>query len=475
MAALKDILAEQARIRDELQRMENDNETTEEDGGNLRDTLIERWKELDDQAKPIIERMEAIKSITRTAQDEANLERPGGQDGTSASRYGSPDLVTRNNRDPFDAMEAIQDGMISRGELRDRALDAIEIVNKRGMIQHDWAEEASLKVQRGGYFKDNNIARHILETGSQEYYDAFERYIRDPDHVSQATRAALNLGVASGGYLLPFVLDPTIVLTNNASANPYRRISNVKTTTSNTWNGVTSAGVTAAWLAEGTASGDQSPTVGNIVITPLKAAAWIFGSFEVLSDTDFGQQLPRLLADAKDRLEEAAFATGTGTAQPTGVVVGATTTVSTVTTGAYVLADVYALHAALPPRFRNSPQCAWVANVAQINRTRQLDTAGGASFWTNLGKDSPEQLLGKNIYESSSIDPVLTTTHKPMVFGDFSNYYIVDRVGVSIIYEPMVTGTGASANQPTGQSGWFMYWRVGANVSTASAFRVLQT
>ena len=52
MAALKDILAEQARIKGELQRMENDQETTEEDGGNLRDTLIERWKELDDQAQP---------------------------------------------------------------------------------------------------------------------------------------------------------------------------------------------------------------------------------------------------------------------------------------------------------------------------------------------------------------------------------------------------------------------------------------
>jgi len=455
MTALKDILAEQARIKDELQRMESDDSVTEESAGDIRDTMIERWQELDGQAKPIIERMAKIRDITRTAADEANLERPGGTDGTSASRFGSPDLVIRSQRDPFDAMDAVSDNMISRGELRDRALDAIEIVAKRGMLQHDWAEEATVKVQRGGYFKDNNIARHILETGSQEYYDAFEKYIRDPDHVSQATRAALNLGVASGGYLLPFVLDPTIVLTNNASANPYRRISNVKTTTSNTWNGVTSAGVTAAWLAEGTASGDQSPTVGNIVITPLKAAAWIFGSFEVLSDTDFGQQLPRLLADAKDRLEEAAFATGTGTAQPTGVVVGATTTTATITTGAYVLGDVYAIHAALPPRFRNSPNCAWVANVAQINRTRALDTAGGSSFWTNLGKDSPEQLMGKPIYESSSIDPVLTTTHKPMVFGDFSNYYIVDRVGVSIIYEPMVTGTGASANQPTGQSGQF--------------------
>lgn len=475
MTALKDILAEQARIKDELQRMESSEETTEESDGNLRDTMIARWKDLDEQAKPVIARMEQIKAITRTAADDANLERPGGADGTSASRFGSPDLVVRNKHDPFDAMDQVSDNMMSRTELRERALDAVEQVATRGMFPHDWAEEATQKVQQGGYFKDNNIARHILETGSQEYYDAFERYIRDPDHVSQATRAALNLGVASGGYLLPFILDPTIVLTNNASANPYRRISNVKTTTSNTWNGVTSAGITAAWLAEGIAAADASPTVGNIVITPLKAAAWVFGSFEVLSDTDFGQQLPRLLGDAKDRLEEAAFATGTGTAQPTGVVVGGTTTQTTATTGAYVLADVYTMHAALPPRFRNSPNCAWVANVAHINRTRALDTAGGSSFWTNLGKDSPEQLMGKPIYESSSIDPVLTTTHKPMVFGDFSNYYIVDRVGVSIIYEPMVTGTGASANVPTGQSGWFMYWRVGANVSTPAAFRVMLT
>jgi len=477
MTALQDILDEQAQIKNELQRMENSDDTTEEQDGDYRDTLLARWEELDLKSKPLIERMEKIRNITRQAEDPANLEAPyGASKGAGGFTGGKgPELVVRNRHDPFDAMDKVSDNLISRGELRDRALDAIELVAQRSMIQHDWAEEATKKVQAGGYFKDNNIARHILETGSPEYYDAFEKYIRDPEHMSTATRAALNLGVASGGYLLPFVLDPTIVLTNNASANPYRRISNVKTTTSSTWNGVTSAGITAAWLAEGVASTDQSPTVGNIVITPLKAAAWVFGSFEVLSDTDFGQQLPRLLADAKDRLEEAAFATGTGTAQPTGVIVGGTTTQTTVTTGAYVVTDVYNIHAALPPRFRNSPSCAWVANVAQINRTRALDTAMGSSFWTNLGKDQPEQLMGKPIYESSSIDPVLTTTHKPMVFGDFSNYYIVDRVGVSIIYEPMVTGTGASANIPSGQSGWFMYWRVGANVATPAAFRVLLT
>jgi HK97 family phage major capsid protein len=247
----------------------------------------------------------------------------------------------------------------------------------------------------------------------------------------------------------------------------------VKQTTSNTWNGVTSAGVNAAWLTEGSTVTDGSPTVGNIAITPQKAAAWVFGSYEVLEDTDFGQQLPRLLADAKDRLEEAAFATGAGTGGvPQGVITGATTVVTTATTLVVAVGDIYATQGALPPRFRNAPGCAWVANVAQINRTRQLDTAGGASFWTNLGRGAPETLLGAPIYESTTMDPALAVGTKLMVFGDYGQYYIVDRVGVSLVYEPLVKASGG--NLPTGQAGWFMFWRVGAQVAVPNAFRVMQ-
>jgi HK97 family phage major capsid protein len=344
-------------------------------------------------------------------------------------------------------------------------LNAIELEARRGNIKHDFAEEATLKVQ-----DSPGIARHVLLTGSEEYQDAFRDYMEDPQ--GNAQRAALSLTLANGGYLLPFILDPTIILTNASSANPWRRISNVKTTTSNTWNGVNSAGVNAAWLAEGTIVTDNTPTVANIVVTPGKAAAWVFGSYEVLEDTDFGQQLPGLLADAKDRLEEAAFATGTGTGQPQGVVNGATTVITTATTLVVAIADVYAVQAALPPRFRNAPGTAWVANVAEINRFRQLDTAGGSSFWTNLGKGQPETLLGAPIYESTTMDSSVSVGALEAIFGDFGQYIIVDRVGVSMIYEPLVKGTGGIL--PAGQAGWFMFWRVGAQLSTVNAFRVMK-
>jgi predicted phage gp36 major capsid-like protein len=47
----------------------------------------------------------------------------------------------------------------------------------------------------------------------------------------------------------------------------------------------------------------------------------------------------------------------------------------------------------------------------------------------------------------------------------------VDRIGVEIMYEPMVMG----ANQrPTGQAGFFAFWRTGADVITSNAFKVLK-
>ena len=78
MAALQELLDEQARIKAELQRMESDDTVTEETDGDLRDTLLSRWEELDAKSKPLIERMEKIRNITRTAEDPANLEQPYG-------------------------------------------------------------------------------------------------------------------------------------------------------------------------------------------------------------------------------------------------------------------------------------------------------------------------------------------------------------------------------------------------------------
>jgi HK97 family phage major capsid protein len=101
-----------------------------------------------------------------------------------------------------------------------------------------------------------------------------------------------------------------------------------------------------------------------------------------------------------------------------------------------------------------------------------MDTAGGSAFWANMGMGVPSQLLGQPQYEASTMSSVVTTGGNILLAGNFDQYVIVDRVGMSIMYEPMVKSTGNG--RPTGQAGWFAFWRVGADVVDPDAFRLLQ-
>ena len=321
------------------------------------------------------------------------------------------------------------------------------------------------------------IARHILLTGSPEYHEQFREYVASRGtYVGEAMRAAMSLTDANGGYLVPFTMDPTVILTNAGAANPFRQISTIKTIATDTWNGVTSAGVSAEWTAEGVEAADASPTVGQPTITPKKADAWVFGSYEVLADSGFASELGRLLADAKDRLEAAAFATAnTGATIPRGVVAAvAAVTASIVTcsstTGTLVVGDIYNTSDALRPR--DAAAASWSANKKIYSKIRQFDTAGGSAFWANLGMGVPNLLLGQPQYEASAMASAVTTGANLLLAGNFAEYYIVDRVGMSVIYDPMVKSTGNG--RPTGQGGWYAFWRVGADVVDASAFRLLQ-
>ncbi len=320
------------------------------------------------------------------------------------------------------------------------------------------------------------IARHMLMTGSPEYHRQFEQYSQSQgNYAGELLRTAMSLTSTNGGLLVPFTLDPTIILTNSGIAGPIRSISTVKTVATNTWNGVTSAGVTASWTAEGVETADASPTFTQPTITPKRADAWVNGSYEVLADSGFASELGRLLGDAKVRLEEAAFATANvGATRPRGVVaaVAAVTAslVSSITISTYAVGDTYNTSDALRPR--DAAQASWIANKKIFSLTRRFDTSGGSAFWANLGMGIPNQLIGQPAYECSTMGSVITTGANVLLVGNFSEYYIVDRVGMSVIYDPLIRSTGN--NRPTGQAGWFAMWRVGGDVVDVDAFRLLQ-
>lgn len=463
MSRADDIRERMKAIRSDLDALEAVEEPTE-DHHVRTDALLGEWDDLTTELTPLAEREQRVAEVRARGQQEAN---------TESTRSAGPALVTRTDHSPWENYEHVRAGLAQPSDIRARALKAVEMYATRSdhwALVDDGAEQATRMIEKTGQKFGTAVARHILETGSPEYLAAFEQYLNEPTGFS--SRAALSLTPANGGYLVPFTLDPTIILTNNGSANPYRAYATIKTTATNDWNGVTSAGVTAEWTAEGTEAADATPTVGQLKITPQKADAYLFGSFEVIGDSDVAQQLPELLADAKDRLEESAFAVGTGTGQPWGVMARGTTlgfASGTAATGP-TAASVYSLMGALPARWRG-PRAnnVWLANLTTINTLRNVASFSGST--TSIVNDSGPipTLLGKPLLESTSVVGTYTTGNKVLAFGDMRQYYIVDRIGMSVVYDPVVLG---SNRRPTGQGAWYAFWRVGADMSTAGAFRV---
>ncbi|WP_067967516.1 phage major capsid protein [Nocardiopsis trehalosi] len=404
--------------------------------------------------------------------------------GERATEAGGIDVHVRTDRTPYDDLDQVRSGTVALADVRARALDAIE--QAPAYVADEHRERATRLVERSD--RHGRIARHMLLTGSPDYEDAFEQVLSGVQpwqlqgRAAEAMRLAaehqraINIGTDSaGGFLVPFHLDPTIIMTSAGTTNPFRQIARQVSITTDTWRGITSAGVTTEWLAESQEVGEHNPTLGRPEIPVHKAGSYLEATFEVVQDTTIASQVGMLLAEAKDDEEARVFAVGSGTGRPRGVVTAVAATpasvVSTAAAGAYAVGDVYALRGALPPRHRAN--ASWVASDMTYLLTRQFATGSGPqhAFWADLGMGTPSLLLGRPTYESSEMADAVAAGANLLLVGDFQKYLIVDRIGMTVQFEPLVKGPN---QRPTGEVGWFAHWRVGGDVLDANAFRLLQ-
>jgi len=389
----------------------------------------------------------------------------------------------KSDRDPFEGLEQVRYAPEGQrvAEYRGRALKAIESAR---YAEDGHAESAASLVERGDHRGER--ARYIVEHDGPEYVEGFRRYMTNPAagiaHAVRglSERAAMSLTAANGGVAVPQFLDPTVILTNNGSENEIRGIARVETITVDQWDGVSSAGVTAEWIAENTQVADASPTFSAPTITVHKADAYVEGSIEVISDSALSGELAGLLADAKANLEATAHAVGSGSGQPFGIVTALGLTTASRVAGSsgaagaadLVAADIYALDNDLGARYRQNAK--FLGNKAVWNRVRQLGTSNTYhAFWTDFGGGLPSQLIGYDVHKNSAMDSTIVSGSNDdvIILGDFRNYVVVDRMGMELVYNPLVVG----ANQrPTGTVGWVAFWRNGADSVNDAAFRMLR-
>lgn len=374
---------------------------------------------------------------------------------------------------------------------RDAALHTIERSARDGLLP-DHAAERAERLVRDARHESGIAAQWATTTGDPAYAAAFAKMLADPnrghllwdDVEHQAYRRvaetqaqmqrSMSLTDASGGFMVPLHLDPAILLTSDGSANPLRQISRVVQTSSDAWNGVSSSGVTAEWLAEAAEAADASPTLAQPNIPVHRGSAFVPYSYEVGMDaSNFLNELGTLLTDAADQLQAEAFMTGSGSGQPTGLVTAlpAGSKVAAATDDTIVAADVVGLQNALPPRFQ--PRAQWASNLATANEVAGFETTNGSLRFPEMAA-SPPRLLRKEWNEASHLDAAGDTAaagnDNVLLYGDFSQFVIVDRIGTTVELIPNIMG---SNSRPTGQRGVFLWFRTGSDSVVDGAFRLL--
>jgi len=471
---LEELRAAVAARADELRALDaeiGDNVPTDEQQAKwdeARERHVKAKEDLEAAEKRAAERRSAI----------ADLPARGGRVEHGDGARQAPNVVVKRNA--FELAETRGAGLGER-EFRTAVVDSVLRANEGrdlGGKDNEVHFERLLKRHSG----DRVWALNILERSRDEYESGFAKLMMGRSELLTAEeRTAMSSGSnTNGGYLIPTHLDPTIILTNSGTSNAIRGISRVVTLTEGTtWNGVTSAGVTASWDGELVEVSDDTPTFGRVSVPTNIAQSFVQASIAAFQDiSGLQSDVMMMFADARDRLEGAAHATGTGTAnQPKGIVTAldASTAVEiTSTTAATIgLVDIHTLYRAVPVRWRG--RSTWLMNPLYSLAIKALGTAVSASYTTDLTQSTAGSLLGRPVVESDDMPTTQTTTSldNEIIFGDFSNYLIVDKPGsMSVEFVPHLFNT--ANNLPDGRRGWYAYWRTGADATNIQAFRILQ-
>lgn len=370
------------------------------------------------------------------------------------------------------------------GEVREAAKRAIERADRDylGSIGDSRADALERAMSRGESknYSSDKVARAIVATSKPAYERAFLKGIAgradeldDEERSALAEARAQSLTGNQGGFGVPIIIDPTILITSGQTRNPLIAAARVEAITNDTWRGVSAP--QAAWSmdASGTEVSDDTVTIAQPEIDTEKPQAFIPYDLEIGMDyPGFANEFGRVLSQGYTYLVAQQLAVGTGVSpQTTGIFVGATTAVDVATDNTLAAVDVDATYAATPEDFRANGS--WVMNVDVENEIRAFGSGTATSrFTVDQTAEGITLLNGK---------PVILTDHAPawtatdgqdaLVFGDMDNFVVAQRVGMSVSNVPFLFG----ANQrPTGQAGLYGMARFGSGVVVANAFRRLK-
>ncbi len=125
------------------------------------------------------------------------------------------------------------------------------------------------------------------------------------------------------------------------------------------------------------------------------------------------------------RGENNAFINGTGVQMPTGILHDTNGATVGTTTAAITYDDVVNLYFSLKAEYR--AKAVWLMNDETAMVLRKLKDEGGNYLWNH----NTDTIFGKPVFITEYM-PNATDGAKPIAFGDFSYYWLIDRKPVSV-------------------------------------------
>jgi len=196
--------------------------------------------------------------------------------------------------------------------------------------------------------------------------------------------------------------------------------------------------------------------------------------FELLQDSfiDIEAYIREVLQMRLGRIHNAHFTTGTGTAQPRGVVTAASSgkVGTTGQTATVTYDDLVDLEHSVDPAYRRMPGVGFMMNDASVKVVRKIKDSQGRPIFVpgyeqgNPG-GAPDRLLNRPIFVNQDV-ATMAANAKSILFGAFSKYRIRDVMDLTLF---RMTDSAFTLN---GQVGFVAFMRSGGNLIDVSGATV---
>ncbi|MFG3702388.1 phage major capsid protein [Micromonospora sp. NPDC047620] len=319
------------------------------------------------------------------------------------------------------------DGDIERQEKHEKREKENNAVDRRGVVPpSDKPAEPTEEAYASAF-------RNFLREGVNDL-EPEERALMRSRFEQFKNAAGAGTG-AAGGYLVPPEFRDRMIETMKWYGPMLQEAETITTDTGANlpWPTNDDTANVGAILAENTQVTEQDVTIGTASIDAyMYTSKLVRASYQLLQDRpDFDDWLARKLGERIGRIWNQHFTTGTGTAQPDGIVtsatVGVTGAAGTAASGpAY--ANLVDLVESLDPAYGAGNGLRWMMHQSVRKSLRKLTDSQNRPLWEpSLQAGEPDSLLGYPTRLNNDM-PTLGANSKSLLFGNIREAYLIRTV-----------------------------------------------